>query len=811
MRARRGQFVAWFILVACLALAGWRLATFDYRTRISTDVLDLIPDGETAPELALVRSLASEKQARVVLFSLQPGNGAAAQPERFEAAAVAFTDSLRSAGVFAEVLSLSDPGQRESIGAYVFENRMRLLLPQWLEQHAAAGENAGAASAAIQPGQTANEPRLKPLLPSEPAQDEPAEDASKALAGIIVRELDQFLQTPAAGAYEQIIPADPLLLIPGLVETLPASATEALTGATAGGELVWAELKDSPLHDEAQDQLFAAVAAAGDALRAHDPAATVEWTSVARFAAASRARIKAELGSLNTASFVAVLLVTAVFLRRLRDVFHLLPVLVFATAGAWCFTLTVFERLPVMVLIVGSLLAGVAIDYGFHLFGRSSAGEKLGTLLRPLLASALTTIVGFSALWFSELPVIRAIGMFVASGLICALGGALLWYFCTGGALISTRRAATWSPVRALSPRLTRLFAVVVFSILALVAILGPWRLRWHDDIRELDIPAGDLAANDAAVRARFGESRGSHIQLSIGETPAGAREALEEFSAWARARVPDATVSSLGLALPTAGAWRAFPARLSRLGNLDTELRAALEAASYEAEAFAPFFEAWREVRAREEMGSYEELLGDFARVLHGPAGMALQAQHPPFWFVSFLESETPIEPPAGSSTIALNQLATLNRVFSDYREATMRISLRGVLIAAVVVVLFVGPRRATAILLIPAFACLFTLGCFGLAGVTINLFHLLATLLAACLCFDYAIFASDHARREQTPPPSIRLAGLTTAAAFAVLAFSAIPVVSALGTTVAISVLVTLATLELLPALARPRADRR
>ncbi|MGH8017586.1 MAG: hypothetical protein ACREIA_04740 [Opitutaceae bacterium] len=782
MRARRGQFVAWFILIACLALAGWRLATFDYRTRISTDVLDLIPGGETAPELALVRSLASEKQARVVLFSLQPGDDAGEQPERFEEAAAAFIASLRSAGVFAEVLSLSEPQQRESIGAYVFKNRMHLLLPQWLSDHAA-------------------------FLPGA----DPEGRSSKALAEAIVEELDQFLQTPEASAYEQIIPADPLLLIPRLVETLPASATEALGGAPQEGTLVWAELKDSPLHEEAQLQLFAAVDTATKALRAIDSAAELEWTSVARFAAASRARIKAEVGSLNIASLIAVLVVTAILLRRIRDVFHLLPVLVFATAGAWCFTLTLFERLPVMVLIVGSLLAGVAIDYGFHLFGRSSAEEKLGTLLRPLLASALTTIAGFSALWFSELPVIRAIGVFVATGLACALAGALLWYFCTGGVRISTRRAATWSPVAAFSPHLARPFAFAVLGLLALIAILGPWRLRWHDDIRELDIAAGELAAIDASVRARFGESRDSHIQLSVGETPAAAREALEEFSAWVRAKNPSVAVSSLGLALPTAEAWRAFPARIDRIEDLDTELHAALEAGSYEAEAFAPFFEAWRELRADSRTISYEALLEGFSRVLRGPAGMALQVERPPFWFISFVESVEPVEPPPGTSTIALNQLATLNRVFSDYREATLRISVWGALVAAVVVVLFSGPRRAIVILLIPAFACLFTLGCFGLAGVTINLFHLLATLLAACLCFDYAIFASEHARRRQSPPPSIRLAGLTTAASFIVLAFSAIPVVSALGATVAISVLVTLAVLELLPALARPRAGRR
>jgi predicted exporter len=103
--------------------------------------------------------------------------------------------------------------------------------------------------------------------------------------------------------------------------------------------------------------------------------------------------------------------------------------------------------------------------------------------------------------------------------------------------------------------------------------------------------------------------------------------------------------------------------------------------------------------------------------------------------------------------------------------------------------------------ILVLPAGACLFTFGVFGLTGQTLNIFHLLGAFLGACLSFDYAVFAVASATNNQPPPVSIRLSALTTAASFGVLATSSIPVVAALGITVSIIVLTALLWVELTP----------
>ena len=78
--------------------------------------------------------------------------------------------------------------------------------------------------------------------------------------------------------------------------------------------------------------------------------------------------------------------------------------------------------------------------------------------------------------------------------------------------------------------------------------------------------------------------------------------------------------------------------------------------------------------------------------------------------------------------------------------------------------------------------------------AGIELNLFHLVALILAAGLGLDYALFF-DHAgddRAEQLRTlHAIIVCSLTTLLVFSLLALSSIPVLRAIGGTVALGVL--------------------
>src|SRR4051812_15236199 len=132
MNSRRRQLLGWTILLAAALLGGGWLLRLDFSRKISTDVLDLVPAKGVAPELALVRQLASEAEARTILIALTIDGRAAP-----EAAAVQFAAALRRAPAFAQAVAMGDGRVRDELGRELFQRRFDLLFPRWLHERMA--------------------------------------------------------------------------------------------------------------------------------------------------------------------------------------------------------------------------------------------------------------------------------------------------------------------------------------------------------------------------------------------------------------------------------------------------------------------------------------------------------------------------------------------------------------------------------------------------------------------------------------------------------------------------------------------------
>jgi predicted exporter len=124
--------------------------------------------------------------------------------------------------------------------------------------------------------------------------------------------------------------------------------------------------------------------------------------------------------------------------------------------------------------------------------------------------------------------------------------------------------------------------------------------------------------------------------------------------------------------------------------------------------------------------------------------------------------------------------------------------LSLTGLGIVGAGVFLAYGLKDGARIFSIPCGACLGLFGLFGWIGQPLNLFHLLGAFLGVCLTHNYSIFTATSAYRREPPPASVRLSALTAAASFGVLTLSGIPMVRALGETVALMVLAALLVIE-------------
>jgi predicted exporter len=773
MTFRRRQLLGWGILAAALLLGATWLLRLDYPRKISTDVLDLIPADEQAPELTLVRSLASQAEARTMLFELTVDG----RPAPAEAGA-AFAAALAADPAFDQAVAMNDPAARDALGGELFAQRFDLLFPLWLREREAAYKEEGG----------------KP------------DDFSAWLAQDTVENLGRFLSAPEALAFQEIIPADPLLLLPGAVDRLKGGLELVQpAGANANAPtLVWARLSASPLSELGQKPAFAAIARIVSVVHAEHPGFTVAYTGVNRFAAASRARIESEVAWLNAASLVAVLAVAFTFIRGVHRGLHLVPVVILSVLGAWVTATLVFERLHIMVFVIGSLLTGVAIDYGFYLFMQPAARvgedywEKVRRLAKPLLASCLTTVAGFALLLFSELPFIRQLGVFVGSGLVSALLAAVIYFSTVRNSFLEAR---VFRGGRQL-PAGTRRTARRLFMAAWVLALPGLMMLTWKDDIRELEIPSQELKDEHARISRLFGEQEDRTVYLTWGTDIGQARAALDKFERWLKtASAGRAQTVGVGSVVPTAEAYAGAAHFVGEQKEFPAQLRAALVGAGFNEAEFAPFFDAYAQhASERQRSGSgLDRAVNALQAKLTGPVGLLLHTGRPLSWFVTLARAAPLVPPPDETNTVSASQLQSLNRIFARYRQSALWLSLTGLAIVGAGVLLSYGARDGLRIFAIPCGACLGVFGFFGWLGYPLNLFHLLGAFLGVCLTHNYSIFSATSAYRHEPPPVSVRMSALTTAASFGVLALSGIPVVRALGLTVSLMVLMALLVIEL------------
>ncbi len=753
-----------FLLVSALAGAAW-LASLDYSKKISTSVLDLIPATERAPELAVIRALADEKQARVALFALRVPGG----DDNRDRATAAFIGSLSASGAFSEVEAAADTASRNALARQIFEQRFELLLPGWLAKNES----------------------------SDPA----------ALAEKTAASLERFMGKPEALAFADLLPHDPLLLLPSLVEKVQSldAGSAVVPGDTA---LIWTLTREKPLAEAGQKPVFDAVDAALEAAKKIAPDATLRWTAISRFAAESKRSIMHELIFGTLLTLLAVLGVAAICLPRIAGTLNLAPVILGALLGACVAVTLCFERVHVLVFVLGLMLAGVSIDYGFYLYlqPRKIPGEpysaKVRRLMKPLLGSALTTVLGFSLLLFSDLPLIRQLGVFVSTGLLCALVTAVLWFAQIKDPFMQAR---AFAGIQARPGKTARRAAIAILALGVLVALAGPWRLHWRDSTLDLQPRLPQLTRDAAELRAFFGDTASRTIYLTRGENIATTRAALEQFNAWHEAQFPGAATASPGYALPLQADYDALPARLEELRSFPDALRVALDRHGFNASEFEPFFNAWKNFTPAR---SYDQAVSALASSLRGQVALLMSDAPGASFLITAADHPAPaVEPPAGLSTVSLNQIESLDKLFGRYRVSALRLSAIGLGLVGLSMWLIYGVKRGTLIFTTPVGSCLFAFGVLGLCGVTLNLFHLLGAFLGVCLSHNYAIFTAENDARKEQPPPSIRLSALSTAASFGVLACSSIPVVSALGVTVALIVLSALVVVELKRA-AKPSA---
>jgi len=660
----------------------------------------------------------------------------------------------------------------------------------------------------------------------------PAVTAERFSAAGIRRALEQqldLLSSPTSMLIGNLLPRDPTGEMLHLIDRLqgqggPDKRDGIWFSADGTRALLVAQTRAAGFDIDAQEQALAQIRAAFEAARSgqHAVGARLVVTGPGVFAVESRAGIKRDAMRF---SILGTLLVSAILLFVYRSprvlALTLVPVASGALAGIAAVSLA-FGSVHGVTLGFGATLIGEAVDYAIYLFTNTAPGSTpKGTLQRiwpTLRLGMLTSVFGFGAMLFSGFPGLSQLGLFSITGLVVALSVTrwVLPELVPSGYHVRTAAALGPSLMRVLAHAQRLRIPLLVLVIAAVGWLASRGATVWDDELSSLSPVPLSMHQLDQQMRADLGAPDVGPLIVVRGDSEQAVLEAAEQVGATLAALQTEGVLTgfdSPSFYLPSIVAQRARQQAIPEAAILTRNLAAAAYGLPFRAGTFAPFVEDAQAAKRRAPVTS-QDLQGTGL----GLKLQSLLAQRKGGWFamlplrnVSDLHLlEARLSKHDRSQAVLLDMKRELDELYRGYRLRALGFALLGVV--AIVLLLMVtlrSARRSWDVVAPLAAAVLVTAAILLATGARLNIFHLVALLLVVGVGSNYTLFferGNPGAADPQRTATSVLFCNLSTVVGFGVLGFAATPVLSAIGTTVAIGAFLSLVFAAILTARSPP-----
>jgi predicted exporter len=775
MMVRRAPVL--ILWVGCVAFAAFVVA----RAHYITDLSGFLPANPTPVQQLLVDQLRDGPATRLILIALEHGDAAARTR-----VSVAMVDLLRKDARFSSVNNgEAVAGQRDR--EFLFQHRYLLSEAVSAERFSASGLNAAIKETIDNLASPAGL-LFKSLLPRDPT-------------GELLNITDQLARAPAPQSRAGV--------------WVSADATRALAVAQTA-----ASGSDSDAQSQAIDAIRAAFAsAAGDLQQGPNKGVQLRLSGPGVFAVAARAKIERAAVRLSIASGILVVALLLIVYRSLPALgLGLLPVTSGALVGVAAVALG-FGAVHGITLGFGITLIGESVDYSIYFFIQSrhtvenaGAGRSWRQLWWPTVRlGMLTSVCGFASLLPSGFPGLKQLGLYSISGLIAA---ALVTRFVLpallpGGFAIrdvtpfGTRIATLLRAVRRIGRASIVLWSVALV-MLAIAVLFHDRATLWNRELSALSPVSIEEQDYDAKLRADLGAADVRDLVIVSGADLESVLRSAERASRALQGLVDDKTIGgfeSPANYLPSMATQEMRRSSLPSASELRANLKQALDGLPLRADRLQLFLEDIEATR-HAALVSSRDLVGTSLN-----AGFDALIQHPRDKWDALL----PLRSAAAGGQIDMARvLAALkdakvddaqvldlkqesDSLYASYLSEAIRFSLAGFLALTVLLLIALrSPLRVARVLAPLVLAVLSVAAGLAIAGVHLTILHLVGMLLIVAVGSNYALFFDRQAHAQAGGSEALTLASLVIANAstvigFGLLSFSQVPVLVALGTTVA------------------------
>lgn len=493
---------------------------------------------------------------------------------------------------------------------------------------------------------------------------------------------------------------------------------------------------------------------------------------------------------------IAIIATLGIFVMLLSVFFSPLPLIgALITVGSGLIVgvaavTLIFDSIHAIALVFGASLIGISVDYALHYLvlpaDTTSPETRIATIRSGLSLGLLTSVLGFSVLAISPTILLAQIAVYSIAGLIAAY----ITVLCILP-LLSPRGVKHQSFIPRIYLQFDRLLRRLqlprMVRVTAALAILGGFALCMafiptNDDIRHLGQGNQTLATQARLIGETMGmggnpmfiriDGADSETRLQTGEAVQQALHPLIDAGVVGSAfglsdMIPSIKRQGENRALIRDQLYAPYAQKLSAL--LPVPLQAPKTGTTY----------------LHADQDTFD-LLPELANLRDGATDMIR--------LNAVTDANAVTSALANIDTARLvNPRATITAQFAHYRNWAMTGLAIALLFAGVLAIVRYGLVAGICVLGTPAGAMLVALFGAAMMGVTINFFTIMALFLVFAIGADYVIFFSEsqkHGQQDETRL-AVFLSLISSILAFGLLASSSVPVVSAIGTVMAIGLL--------------------
>ena len=648
-----------------------------------------------------------------------------------------------------------------------------------------------------------------------------------------MRDTVADLASPEGLIIKSLVPHDPTGETLHIVDRLSHIAAPQLQdGVWASGDgkraLLVAQTAAAGSDTDAQEHAIGAAQAAFDtAVRdvgASPQHLALRLSGPGVFAVASRAGIERAVVRLSIASSALIVLILLTVYRSLSALLiGLLPVATGALVGIAAVAL-IFGSVHGITLGFGATLIGESVDYSIYFFIQSARGEAGAAswqqrLWPTMRLGMLTSVCGFASLLPSGFPGLAQLGAYSISGLIAAaavtrfvLPELLPQRFSIRDLAPLGARVATWmEPARRVRGRVPWALALALAGVALGVLVLARGTL-WNRELSRLSPASPAQDRIDAELRADLGAPDSLNLVVVSGASLEAVLRGAER-TALALAPLADSHliggIDSPSDYLPSLATQAARRDSLPPAAALRENLDRAAGGLGIDSRELGPFLDDVEAARRAPLLGPADLsgtslAAGLDALLMHSgerwsallplraaPGGAPVDLAPVRAALAAAGLAGTATAGDAAASVYVLDLKRESDALYDQYLHEAMRLSLAG--LAAIVALLWFSLRslKRAALVLAPLLLAVLTVAAvLALCGVELTILHLVGMLLIVAVGSNYALFF-DRREEGDTGGPltvaSLLIANLCTVIGFGLLSFSGVPVLEALGTTVA------------------------